>query len=115
MADDCIFCKIIRKEIPSEIVFEDDEILVFKDINPQAPVHLLLIPTRHIETLNDVDQSDQALIGKLLSVAKHLAGEMGVSEGGYRVVVNCNKDAGQDVFHLHAHLLGGRKFSWPPG
>jgi histidine triad (HIT) family protein len=115
MADDCVFCKIIKKEIPSEVVFEDDEIMVFKDVNPHAPVHLLLIPIEHIETLNDIDESNQALMGRILVVAKDLAKEMGISDDGYRVVFNCNKDAGQEVFHLHAHLMGGRKFTWPPG
>ena len=112
---DCIFCKIINKEIPAEIVFEDDAVIAFHDNDPQADIHLMVIPKKHIETLNDLSEEDASLIGKIFTIIKSLAKDSGVSEDGYRVVVNCNKDAGQEVFHVHFHLLGGRKFTWPPG
>lgn len=112
---DTIFGKIIRREIPADIVYEDDEILAFKDIAPQAPIHILIIPKKEIPTANDIQEADAPLIGKLFIVAKKLAKEYGIDESGYRLVINCNKDAGQAVFHLHLHLLGGRKFTWPPG
>lgn len=110
-----IFSKIIKKEIPADIVYEDNEILGFKDIAPQAPVHILIIPKKEIPTANDIEEEDQSLIGKMFLVAKQLAKKFGIAESGYRLVINCNKDAGQAVFHLHLHLLGGRKFTWPPG
>ncbi|MGB9771518.1 MAG: histidine triad nucleotide-binding protein [Candidatus Kapaibacteriota bacterium] len=112
---DTIFSKIIRKEIPSDIVYEDDEIIAFKDIAPQAPIHILIIPKKEIPTANDISEEDAPLIGKLFLVAKKLAKDFQVDKSGYRLVINCNKDAGQAVYHLHLHLLGGRKFSWPPG
>ncbi len=112
---DTIFGKIIRREIPAEIVYEDEEVLAFKDIAPQAPIHVLIIPKKEIPTANDIQEEDAPLIGKLFIVAKKLAKEFGVDESGYRLVINCNKDAGQAVYHLHLHLLGGRKFTWPPG
>ncbi len=115
MSDDCIFCKIAAKEIPSEIVYEDDEILAFKDINARAPVHLLVIPKRHIETFNDLNDDDMRIMADILSRIRDLAVSQGVAERGYRIVVNCNRDGGQEVFHLHFHLMGGRGFSWPPG
>jgi len=105
--DNCIFCKIVKKEIPSQVVFEDEEIIAFKDINPVAPVHLLVVPKKHIETLNDIEEADQALMGKILLVVKQLAKEFKVAESGYRVVNNCGKDGGQVVMHLHFHLIGG--------
>ncbi len=110
-----IFSKIIKKEIPADIVYEDNEILAFKDIAPQAPVHILIIPKKEIPTANDIEEEDQSLVGKMFLVAKQLAKKFGIAESGYRLVINCNKDAGQAVFHLHLHLLGGRKFTWPPG
>ncbi|ROL59279.1 histidine triad nucleotide-binding protein [Bacteroidetes/Chlorobi group bacterium MS-B_bin-24] len=110
-----IFGKIIKKEIPAEIVYEDDEVLAFKDIAPQAPVHILIIPKKEIPTSNDIADEDAPLIGKLFVVAKKLARDFDVADSGYRLVINCNKDAGQAVYHLHLHLLGGRKFAWPPG
>lgn len=113
--NDCIFCKIIRKEIPAKIVFEDNKILAFEDIKPQAPVHILIIPKFHIEKTADLTEANIHMIGELVLTAKKLAKERGVEEAGYRIVLNCNKDAGQEVFHLHMHLLGGRKFTWPPG
>jgi len=115
MSDDCIFCKIARKEIPSEVVYEDDEMIAFKDLNPQADVHILFIPKKHIASMNDISGEDARVMGNILLKIKEIAGQNGVSEGGYRVVINCNKDAGQEVFHIHVHLLGGRKFAWPPG
>jgi len=115
MNDDCLFCKIADKKIQTEIVYEDEEVLGFKDVNPQAPVHFLFIPKRHIPTLNDITEEDAALLGRMLHIIKEVAAKENISEEGYRVVANCNKNAGQEVFHLHVHLLGGRKFRWPPG
>lgn len=112
---DCIFCKIAKKEIPSGIVFEDDEVVAFKDKNPQSPVHLLIVPKRHIARTSDLKEADARLIANLILAAKTLASQQGLDESGYRIVLNCGKDAGQEVFHLHMHLLGGRKFTWPPG
>lgn len=112
---DTIFAKIIRKEIPADIVYEDEDILAFKDIAPQAPIHILLIPKKEIPTVNEITNEDIPIVGKLFFVAKKLAKEFGVDESGYRLVINCNRDAGQAVYHLHLHLLGGRKFTWPPG
>lgn len=111
----CLFCRIIKKEIPSKTVYEDDLALAFEDINPKAPVHLLIIPKAHIERVSDIEEKDAGLVGHLVYVAKKLAASGKIESSGYRVVMNCNKDAGQEVFHLHLHLLGGRKFSWPPG
>jgi len=110
-----LFIKIIEREIPAEIVYEDDDVLAFNDINPHAPLHVLVIPKRHIRTLNDVSDQDEKLLGKLLNVARKIAMDKGVAEEGFRVVMNCNEGAGQTVFHIHLHLLGGRPFSWPPG
>ncbi|MDD4202651.1 MAG: histidine triad nucleotide-binding protein [Candidatus Omnitrophica bacterium] len=112
---ECIFCKIATKKIASKIVFEDDEYIAFNDIKPQAPVHVIIIPKKHIDSLNYIEKEDNALIGGLLNIAKKIAYDQGVSETGYRTVINCNKDAGQEVFHIHLHLIGGRKMSWPPG
>ena len=112
---ECLFCKIIEKEIPSGIVYEDNEIIAFNDINPQAPVHVIIIPKKHIEKISDIMSEDIDIIGKLIFTAKNIAKEQGISESGYRLVFNCNKDAGQAVFHIHLHLLGGRKLNWPPG
>ena len=106
---DCIFCKIVDGEIPATVVYEDDEMLVFEDINPKAPVHLLLIPKQHIATLNDAGSDHSGLLGELTIKAAELAMDRGVSETGYRVLINCNPDGGQEVFHLHLHLLGGRR------
>lgn len=112
---DCIFCKIAAGEIPATKVYDDGEVLAFRDINPEAPVHLLVIPRRHIATLNDLTEADAALIGRLYLAAKQVAIELGVAENGYRTVINCNRDAGQIVFHVHMHLLAGRELGWPPG
>ena len=114
MTDD-LFLKIIERDIPADIVYEDDDVLAFRDINPQAPLHVLVIPKKHIRTLNDVSGEDQTLLGKLLIVARNIARDEGFAEEGYRVVMNCNRDAGQTVFHIHVHLLAGRSLSWPPG
>jgi len=112
---DTIFAKIIRREIPAQIVHEDDDVLGFRDVNPQAPVHVLFIPKRAIATLNDVSEADGALVGKLFLAAARWAKAEGFAENGYRCVINCNNDGGQTVFHLHLHLLAGRAMQWPPG
>lgn len=112
---ECLFCKIVAGEIPSETVFEDEECLAFGDVNPQAPIHLLVIPKKHVASVNDLAESDDRLTGKLVRVARTLAQEKGIDESGYRLVLNCNSDGGQTVFHLHLHLLGGRRLRWPPG
>jgi histidine triad (HIT) family protein len=111
----CLFCKIVAGEIPSKRVFEDESVLAFEDINPQAALHVLVIPKRHISTLNDLQDHDDALIGGLVRRAAAIAAERGVSESGYRAVFNCNSDAGQTVSHIHLHVLGGRRLGWPPG
>ena len=111
---DCIFCKIIKKEIPAEIVYENDTVLVFKDIKPAAPVHLLLIPKKHIPTFFDLEEGDSRLLGDLHLAAGEVARQMGL-EKGFRLVSNCNEDAGQLVFHIHYHLMAGRTLHWPPG
>ena len=111
----CLFCRIAKKEISSKIVFEDNRALAFEDVRPQAPVHILVIPKLHIERVSDIRENDSDLVGHLVSIAKNVAESKKIKESGYRIVINCNKDAGQEVFHLHLHLLGGRKFSWPPG
>ena len=112
---DCLFCKIIAGDIPSAKVFENDHIVAFRDIQPQAPTHILIIPRKHIPTTNDLTIADQSLIGEMVTVAKDIASSEGLSEAGYRLVFNCNKDGGQAVYHIHLHLLGGRKLKWPPG
>jgi len=111
---ECIFCKIIKREIPSEIIKEDELSLAFKDINPQAPVHILIVPKKHIASISEMKEEDENLIGHLFNMAREIAQELGLSSG-YRLVINNGKDAGQEVFHIHLHLLSGRKFSWPPG
>jgi histidine triad (HIT) family protein len=112
---DCLFCKIRDREIPAEIVYEDDAVLAFNDVNPQAPVHVLIIPKKHISTVNDMTAGDSAGIGQLYLAAKAIAAKSGIDEDGYRLVVNCNPMAGQTVYHIHLHLLGGRRMTWPPG
>ena len=107
--DDCLFCKIIKEEIPSEKVYEDDEILAFKDINPAAPVHILVIPKKHIDSIAQMKKEDELLIGKIYTVINKIAEEQGVKEDGFRVIVNCGKNGGQEVMHLHFHLLAGTK------
>lgn len=110
----CIFCKIVNDEIPSEKVYEDNDILAFKDLNPAAPIHILIIPKKHISSLNDVKSEDIEILGKLLLTTSKIAKEQGLSKG-YRVVNNCGEDGGQTVDHIHFHLLGERKLQWPPG
>ncbi len=111
---DCLFCKIAAGEIPGERVWEDDRAVAFRDISPQAPTHVLIIPRRHLASLSEAEESDAGLLGHLLDLARRLAVQEGI-ESGYRVVINNGAEAGQSVFHLHLHLLGGRRFTWPPG
>jgi histidine triad (HIT) family protein len=112
---DCLFCKIIGGAIPGTIVFQDEELVVLQDINPQAPLHVLIVPRRHIATLNDLQPGDDALVGSMFRRAAALASEHGYAGRGYRTVFNCNREAGQSVFHIHLHLLAGRSLTWPPG
>jgi len=112
---DCLFCKIVKGEIPAKVIYEDEKVLVFEDINPQAPVHTLVIPKKHISTLLEITGEDNELIGYLFQVANNIAKDKGIAEKGFRLVINCNREAGQTVFHVHLHLLGGRTMSWPPG
>ena len=112
---DCLFCKIRDGEIPADIVFENDDVLAFRDVNAQAPTHVLIIPRKHISTTNDLTEDHELIMGRLFSAAKIIATQEGVSSDGYRMVVNCNEKAGQTVFHIHMHLLAGRSMSWPPG
>lgn len=112
---DCIFCKIIAGEIPANIAYEDDRLLAFHDISPQAPSHLLIIPKRHIATLNDLNSDDADLISHMVLIATKLADEQSLAKSGYRLVWNCNEQGGQEVFHIHLHLMGGRVMHWPPG
>ena len=112
---DCLFCRIASGEIPSRQVLSEDDLVAFEDINPQAPVHMLLIPRKHIPTLNDLTPEDDLLVGRLVRAASRLAREHGIAEPGYRVILHCNAQAGQSVWHVHLHLLGGRSLRWPPG
>jgi histidine triad (HIT) family protein len=114
-SQNCIFCEIAEGKRAATIVHQTEKVIAFKDIRPQAPIHILVIPKEHIPTLNDLTPAHQDLIGELFLVAKELAQQFGIAEQGYRTVFNCNRDAGQDVYHLHLHLLGGRQFYWPPG
>jgi len=112
---DCLFCRIGKKEIPATMVYEDDQLFVINDINPQAPMHALVIPKRHIATLNDLTAADEALVGALMRRAAAVAAERGYADRGFRCVFNTNAESGQTVFHIHLHVLGGRGLSWPPG
>jgi histidine triad (HIT) family protein len=112
---DCLFCKIIAGEIPSTKVYEDDYVLAFRDIEPQAPQHIIIIPKKHIASANEITAENSSLIGKIFEVASKIAKELGFSENGYRIVNNCGEDGGQTVGHIHFHLLGGRNLQWPPG
>jgi len=112
---DCLFCKIINGDIPADIVYQDDDLLGFRDVNPQAPTHILFIPKKHIATVNDLEPDDTQLVGKLYLAAKKVATDAGFAEEGYRLVMNCNAGAGQTVFHIHLHMLAGRALHWPPG
>ncbi len=111
----CIFCKIIEKKIPSGVVYEDDTSLAFEDVNPQAPAHILIVPKKHIPDIHSIKDVDRELIGHLFYVAQKIAAQKGLDRGGYRMVINNGRDAGQTVFHIHLHLLSGRRFTWPPG
>lgn len=112
---ECLFCKIIAGEMPATIVFEDETIMAFRDISPQAPTHLLIVPKKHIATLNDTHDKDEALLGHIVGTATKLARTSGLGEAGYRLIFNTNEDGGQAVYHIHLHILGGRRMSWPPG
>jgi histidine triad (HIT) family protein len=112
---ECIFCKIAAGKIPADKIFEGEEVIAFRDVNPQAPHHVLIIPRRHIESVNELKEEDAPLVTKMILAAKEIAGKLGVAQSGYRLVLNTNRAAGQAVFHIHLHLLGGRTFSWPPG
>lgn len=111
----CLFCEIVAGRIPSRKTFEDDALLAFHDINPQAPVHVLVVPKRHVTSLADLEPGDDALVGSMVRQAKEIAKELGLAERGYRLTMNCGEDAGYSVFHIHLHLLGGRRLGWPPG
>ncbi len=112
---DCLFCKIRDGEIPADIVYENDDVIAFRDVNPQAPLHVLIVPRKHIATVNDVQPDDAMVMGKLFLAAQHIAAQEDIADDGYRLVVNCNSKAGQTVFHIHMHVLGGRNMTWPPG
>jgi histidine triad (HIT) family protein len=112
---DCLFCKIVDGDLPADIVYENDALVAFRDINAKAPTHILLIPRRHIATMNDLQNGDESLAGELFITAAKIAADEGLADDGYRVVMNCNEAAGQSVFHIHLHLMGGRTMSWPPG
>ena len=112
---ECIFCKIVERKLPSKIVYEDDLVMAFEDIAPQAPVHTLVIPKKHISTVLDINEEENAFVGHLFQIAKKVARDKGVAERGFRLVMNCNPESGQEIFHLHLHVLGGRRMHWPPG
>lgn len=112
---DCLFCSIEKGQIPATILYRDEKVLAFEDIHPQAPLHLVIIPLKHIATLNDIASDDHELIGHMVQTAQHLAKTHHVAESGYRTVMNCNAGGGQTIFHIHLHLLGGRQLQWPPG
>lgn len=112
---DCIFCKIVAGTVPAKIIYQDEQIIAFDDLFPKAPIHKLIIPRKHITTINDLTNEDASLVGQMVLIAKKLAAEYGISESGYRVLMNCNSDGGQAVYHLHLHLIGGRSLKWPPG
>ena len=113
--DNCLFCKIIAREIPASVVYEDDRVLAFNDINPQGPTHVLVVPKQHIATLNDLTPGDDAIVGEVIRRAAKIAADRGIAESGFRTVFNTNRGAGQTVFHIHLHLIGGRSLTWPPG
>ncbi len=115
MDSDCLFCKIASGKIPAKVVHEDQELVAFRDISPKAPTHIIIIPRRHIPTLNDLQAGDVEIVGKMHLLAKDLAAKEGIAEAGYRTLFNCNRAAGQSVWHIHLHLLGGRDLGWPPG
>jgi len=112
---ECLFCKVRDGEIPADMVYENDAVIAFRDVNPQAPTHILIVPKKHIATVNDLDEADAPVTGEMYLAAKRIATSEGIDEDGYRLVVNCNSCAGQTVFHIHMHMLGGRAMTWPPG
>lgn len=112
---DCLFCRIINREIPGSIVYEDDHLIAFDDVNPQGPTHVLIVPKRHIASLNELTPDDDQVVGEMARRAAAIAKDRGIAAGGYRTVFNTNRDAGQTVFHIHLHLIGGRSMHWPPG
>lgn len=112
---DCLFCKMVAGEIKPDVVYENDKVFAFRDINPQAPVHILVIPKKHISTLNDLSGDDRDVAAELLLAVGKIAEQEGFAEAGYRTNINCNRDGGQDVYHIHVHVLAGRRMSWPPG
>ena len=114
-ANDCLFCKIVAGDIPAEIIYRDDQVLAFRDINPQAPIHVLVIPQKHVDSLASVTDEQRDIMGKIMIVAREIAAAEGLSESGYRAVINVGLDGGQTISHLHLHLLGGRTLHWPPG
>ncbi len=111
----CLFCKMVEGDIPVDKVFEDDDLLAFRDINPTAPVHILIIPKKHLGTLNDASEADQAMLGRIMLVARQIADDEGIAESGYRIAMNNNREGGQAIYHMHMHLLGGRQMGWPAG
>lgn len=115
MSEDCLFCKIVANQIPSEKLYEDDDVTAFRDVNPAAPTHVLVIPNKHIAAVNEASDEDQALLGKLLLVANKIAEQEGLADEGFRYVINTGEQGGQTIFHIHLHVLGGRQLSWPPG
>jgi histidine triad (HIT) family protein len=115
MSNDCLFCRIVAGELSADIIYESETALAFRDINPQAPNHVLVIPRKHISTINDIALEDETLVGSLYTAAREIAAKEGFAEQGYRTVMNCNEGAGQSVFHIHLHVLGGRTLTWPPG
>ena len=114
-SENCIFCSIVEGKKLADIIYETERAIAFKDIRPKAPIHILIIPKKHIPTLNDITPDHQDLIGELFIIVKEIAKQLGIAENGYRTVFNCNRDAGQEIYHIHLHMLGGRQFSWPPG
>lgn len=112
---DCLFCKITQGQVDAKIIFDDPEVLAFHDVNPQAPTHILIIPKKHITTINDADSNDEQLLGRMILTAKKISRDLDLAEKGYRLVFNVNKGGGQAVYHIHLHLLGGRQMTWPPG
>ncbi|MDH3342385.1 MAG: histidine triad nucleotide-binding protein [Gammaproteobacteria bacterium] len=113
--NDCLFCKIVDGEIPGDIVYENDQVIAFRDVNPQAPTHILVIPRKHIATVNELAAEDKGIVADMVMAAQAIARQEGIEDSGYRLVMNCNEGAGQSVFHIHLHILGGRRMNWPPG
>ena len=112
---DCIFCKVAQKEIESKLLYEDDKVVAFNDLHPKAPYHVLIVPHEHIPTLNDVDDEHADLITHMIKIAKQIAKDLGIADSGYRILMNCNSEGGQEIYHIHLHLLGGHQLKWQPG